>query len=338
MKIEMGESLFYSWLRHVKECQVVQTNWKVSSHWSLSDAEKLEQMMKLIDNHYTQKYGYAIFKKNSSLSQLLQQGECDVLGVSIQPQGTKYYAVDVAFHEAGLNYGSRDTTVMKVLEKCARTAFCLHGYLATNEAEIVFASPKIYPAVLSGIKPCIEEMNAMFSENGYDYKFRIVANEEFNDLVLQPILLASEGVADTSELFLRSYQMFKMFSGETNNKTPKARPMSPKVPVDEVDNTKADEYEELKIGELAKNVLMPMLCDGCATDEEIAAMQTLEYSKRNFHLGFPLLVEENSDFEGVRYYKTSISIRGKRYRMCSQWYKSNRPDLLKWIETHPAKK
>lgn len=31
MKIEMGESLFYSWLRHVKECQIVQTNWKVSA-------------------------------------------------------------------------------------------------------------------------------------------------------------------------------------------------------------------------------------------------------------------------------------------------------------------
>ena len=28
MKIEMGESLFYSWLRHVKDCQIVQTNWK----------------------------------------------------------------------------------------------------------------------------------------------------------------------------------------------------------------------------------------------------------------------------------------------------------------------
>lgn len=41
MKIEMGESLFYSWLRHVKECQIVQTNWKVSSQWSLSDADEL---------------------------------------------------------------------------------------------------------------------------------------------------------------------------------------------------------------------------------------------------------------------------------------------------------
>ena len=42
MKIEMGESLFYSWLRHVKECQLVQTNWKVSPKWTLRHEEELE--------------------------------------------------------------------------------------------------------------------------------------------------------------------------------------------------------------------------------------------------------------------------------------------------------
>ena len=30
MKIEMGKSLPYSWLRYVKECQIVQTNSKIS--------------------------------------------------------------------------------------------------------------------------------------------------------------------------------------------------------------------------------------------------------------------------------------------------------------------
>lgn len=33
MEIEIGESLPYSWLRHVKECQIVQINWKVSPKW-----------------------------------------------------------------------------------------------------------------------------------------------------------------------------------------------------------------------------------------------------------------------------------------------------------------
>lgn len=60
--------------------------------------------------------------------------------------------------------------------------------------------------------PCVGDMNILFADNGYKFTFRIIANEEYNDLVLKPILLASDGVADTSELFLRSYQMYKMFA------------------------------------------------------------------------------------------------------------------------------
>ena len=49
MKIEMGESLFYSWLRHVKECQIVQTNWMTSSQWQLSNEDRLEEIMARTD-------------------------------------------------------------------------------------------------------------------------------------------------------------------------------------------------------------------------------------------------------------------------------------------------
>ena len=340
MKIEMGESLFYSWLRHVKECQIVQTNWKVSSQWQLSDADALEKLMALVDKHYSDKYGYAIFKQNTSLSQLLQQGECDVLGISIQPDETTYYAVDVAFHEAGLNYGNRDTTVMKVLEKCARTAFCLHGYLSTKEAEIIFASPKINPAVLSDLTPCVEEMNTIFVDNGYDFTFRIIANEEYNDLVLKPILLASDGVADTSELFLRSYQMYKMFSDtKTTVKRTRTTAATAKAEPLEYDYTDADVYQELKIGQLAQKVLGRMLCDGCASEAEIVAMQTAEYSKQQFDLQYPLLREATETETPLHYYAKPIEIYGTRYRMCCEWFEkkganNDRPYLLKWIENH----
>lgn len=339
MKIEMGESLFYSWLRHVKECQIVQTNWKVSSQWQLSDADALEKLMALVDKHYSDKYGYAIFKQNTSLSQLLQQGECDVLGVSIQPGATTYYAVDVAFHEAGLNYGNRDITVMKVLEKCARTAFCLYGYLSTKEAEIIFASPKINPAVLSDLTPCVDEMNTIFADNGYDFTFRIIANEEYNDLVLKPILLASDGVADTSELFLRSYQMYKMFSNtKTTVKRTRTTASNVKAEPLEYDYTDADVYQELKIGQLAQKVLGRMLCNGCASEEEIAAMQTAEYSKQQFDLQYPLLVKADSEYDRVRYYTKPLSIKGQTYYLCSQWFETSanndRPYLLKWISLH----
>lgn len=340
MKIEMGESLFYSWLRHVKECQIVQTNWKVSSQWQLSNAEELEKMMRTVDSHYSGKYGYAIFKQNASLSQLLQQGECDVLGVCIQPDEIKYYAIDVAFHEAGLNYGTRETTVMKVLEKCARTAFCLHGYLNTKDAEIIFASPKINPAVLNDLAPCIKEMNDLFANEGYEFTFRIIANEDYNDLVLKPILLASDGVADTSELFLRSYQMYKMFAGipterRTRATTTTSRTRTASVDVDYMDS---DVYQELKIGQLAQKVLGPMLVDGCASDEEVAAMQTFEYSKETFDIQYPLLKLATESQTPLHYYATPILVNGQRYRLCNEWHEkgsnNDRPYLLKWIALH----
>ncbi|MGN0584671.1 MAG: hypothetical protein ACI4JD_04385 [Ruminococcus sp.] len=339
MKIEMGESLFYSWLRHVKECRIVQTNWKISSQWQLSDSEELESLMKFVDNYYSQKYNFSIFKNNTSLYQLLQQGECDVLGMSIQPDSIKYYAVDVAFHEGGLNYGSREVTVMKVLEKCARTAFCLHGYLLTKEAEIIFASPKINPAVLADLIPCIDEMNTLFSENGYSYTFRIIANEDYNESVLKPILLVSDGIADTSELFMRSYQMFKLFSNEKFSAKRTGTSSVVKAISLDYDYAEEDTYKELKIGQLARNVLAVMLCDGCASDEEIEAMQTADYSKKYFDLQYPLLKIAEDTERPPHYYANPIKINGKYYHLCCEWFEkqganNDRPYLLKWIKEH----
>ncbi len=212
MKIEMGESLFYSWLRHVKECQLVQTNWKVSPQWEIQHEEVLTHFMEKARTHFSDKYGYKIFKQNASISQIIQQGECDAVGICIQNGKNQTYAVDVAFHENGLNYGSRETTVMKIIAKSIRTAMCLYGYIDCSDAEIIFASPKIHPTILNDATPCIEELNNLFHSEKFGFQARIIANDEFNSSVLQPILLISNGVADTSELFLRSYQIFTMFS------------------------------------------------------------------------------------------------------------------------------
>lgn len=214
MKIEMGESLFYSWLRHVKECQIVQTNWKASPQWVLEHEDDLQHLMDRCSAYFEQKLGYKIFKKNSSLSQILQQGEIDAVGISIQGQSIHTYTVDVAFHESGLNYGTKDDTVAKVIAKSVRSAMLLYGYMNSKDADIIFASPKITPALLKEILPCIDDLNSILEEDCFKSRVRILANEDFNNLVLQPILLLSDGIADTSELFLRSYQMYTMFTDD----------------------------------------------------------------------------------------------------------------------------
>ena len=72
--------------------------------------------MKTSSELFSQKYGYDIFKGNKSLDQLIGQAEIDVIGISYEENQSHIYAIDVAFHEAGLNYGSKDETVTRVIK------------------------------------------------------------------------------------------------------------------------------------------------------------------------------------------------------------------------------
>jgi len=311
MKIEMGESLFYSWLRHVKECQVVQTNWKPSPSWQLREEDGLKRFMEVTDAHYRNKYGYGVYK-NNSLFQLLMQAEVDAIGICITDDGIEIHAVDVAFHKDGLLYGSgRQETVVQVIKKSIRSAMCMVGYFGITAGEIIFASPKIHNAVVNDLEPCVSDLNTLFLENGYGFTARIIANDDFNELVLKPILIASDGVSDTSELFMRGYQLVKMFGDERPARQRVAKPVSDGA-------VSSDTLSELKIGKIAQTFLREALESGNANDEEISLMLTKEYSKSVFGIDFPLLVSAEEECDSVRYYTKPLAIRGKQYRLCSQ--------------------
>jgi len=62
------------------------------------------------------------------------------------------------------------------------------------------------------------------------------------------------------------------------------------------------------------------------------------YSKDAFGINFPLLVTENMEYEWGRYYVDPLTIRGKQYKLCNDWYESSnnndRKYLLEWLESH----
>lgn len=210
----MGESLIYSWLRHIKKCQLVQTNWKVSLHWSFKNEIEIKNLFAKLDIHYQTKMRYKIFKKTSCVSQIIKQTESDALGIHIENGSTSFYTVDIAFHEQGLCYGTKEETTAKIIAKMVRTAFCLYGYFDIKNAEIIFAAPKVSDSILNELD--IDYLNKFFSENGFDFNFKVIFNNSFNNDILQEVLKISKDVADTNELFLRSYQMCAMF--KKNNK------------------------------------------------------------------------------------------------------------------------
>ena len=112
MKIEIGESLCYSYLRHVKRCWLVQTNWKASENWAKRKTdEELESSFSRMREKFDSDGN--VFKGTRTCSQFLKQGEIDVVGVDLDGS---IHAMDVAYHEAGLNYiGGVPNTILKKL-------------------------------------------------------------------------------------------------------------------------------------------------------------------------------------------------------------------------------
>ena len=346
MKIEMGESLFYSWLRHVKECQIVQTNWKISPKWEIKFSDDLENIMSKTDELFSNKYGYKIYKQNTSLKQLLQQAECDALGVCVSDGVSEIYAVDVAFHESGLNYGGLDETVARVVKKCIRTAMCIYGYFGVKKANIIFASPKINKQILYALQPCFIDLNEMMLEMGFEFDFRIIANDDFLNSVLRPILEVSGNIADTAELFMRSYQMLSLFE-ENLKDIEKSKKIEQKLSANNkgcaISENNQGDYHNKKAGSIADTVMREILEGGKVDAGEINRLQDKQYSKSKLKLYFAALVREDSEHKKERYYKIPLLIDGVKYKLCSQWIDNpmrssyNRDYLIDWIKKYRDK-
>jgi hypothetical protein len=145
VKVEIGESLIYSWLRHVHGCVLAQLNWKPSPAWDAAGRHELEQDFQALRDFVDQYMSVRIFK-DVSFRQFIHQAEIDVLGLRFDGNTRAHvlFAVDSAFHENGLQYGGSEETVARVLMKLVRSAFACRAYFPARELHLIFATPKMH--------------------------------------------------------------------------------------------------------------------------------------------------------------------------------------------------
>ena len=205
MKIEIGESLIRTWLRHVEGCQFAELNWKTSPTWPNNEASNIEAIFESIKT----KSPKAISTK--SLSQFLKQAEVDVLGQRVESDGlVKTHFVDIAYHSGGLNYGGTAKTKVRVQKKLIRSALLALEYFPKSDSTIYFITPFIGETMKSAVMQGFEQAIQFFK--GYEnLSFELILDEEFKTRVLDEVLALEGEVADTSELFLRSWQLVSPF-------------------------------------------------------------------------------------------------------------------------------
>lgn len=207
MKIEMGESIVYSWLRHIKECEVVQNNWKTSPCWAKNKAEELQKIKDSVNDIFADEYD--VFKRNASIEQIIKQGEADAIGYSFRNK--QLFGVDIAFHRNGTVYGSRNETTAKIISKCVRLAMCFLAFFNNTNGYVYFLSPKMGPSVTKDVTSAIQKLQECMNLLGYKYEFKVIVNDDFRDLILNPVVEKSKDIDDTAELFLRSYQLLELY-------------------------------------------------------------------------------------------------------------------------------
>ena len=360
MKIEVGESLGYSFLRHVKQCWLVQTNWKVSEHWPLEKTDQdLEAMFQNMKEHFDR--NGEVFKGNRGAPQLMRQAEIDVVGVDLKGE---VHALEVAYHEAGLNYdGGVDN---RILKKLLRTLIVLTAYHPRGTRfHIYFISPKVNPSVQSQLDNIFEELNAKLP----DIEWNLLTNEDFTCEVLVPTLENADRVSDTSELFVRSAKLLELTDSKrgrtahpeqiTSNTTTIAHSeaglrgsgLRGAASKGKAAYTSAFRDGDQKIVQPLVQSLMRTILEEHPTlleESDISNMQDRDYCRKRLGLrigGFPLLRRVGVGRKGSltdgrdRYYE---KVYAGRFYVCSQWWKKDHLDnaqcLLRLVVGLIAKK
>ena len=343
MKIEMGESLILSWLRHVKQCQLVQLNWKPSASWELFNERDIQTLASEASKFFQEKHKIALFgaKGTQSHKQILRQGEIDVLGIVLNGSVIdNIFSVDIAFHEGGLHYGRTPAeSAARVAKKLIRSTMIIMGYFNLLEGEVIFASPKINPRSLTPIVDIIADVNNIVQNSGYAFSYSLYANEEFHKSILRPVMDKSKDIADTSELFMRSLQMCNMF--QSHKPTSQTTRTQDNVSSEGQDSNNID----VKIGQIVQKEFQELFEKHLISENTIQKLCTLEYSKATFGINFPVLKAVDPDKSSSqrisgeegnkRYWKTPF-YDGKYY-ITSQWYDRHRHKFLKWVNSLKSK-
>ena len=211
MKLEIAESLIYSYLKHVEGCRIVQTNWRTSGKWVVTEYET--ERARMLFNKISESEIFIGIFKNSSFDQLVKQAEIDVLGINTAEN--TIYGIDVAFHSSGINYGSNTETAFRIIKKIFRTIFIMQTFFDENEKfNSFFITPKVNPATKFLVDDLIIKAKEIIDDQNISIEF--ISNEQFYSEIVDPLLENIDDEHDTTELFSRSVKLLKLDNRKEN--------------------------------------------------------------------------------------------------------------------------
>lgn len=334
MKIEMCEQLACAWLRYVKDCQVVQTNWTPTpDEAAYAEHSGIQDFVNLCRDVLGEDYERT-FKK-SKPDQIFAQCEIDVIGVRLAGNAVeKVYLVDTAFHTGGLGYGDNEARVTK---KILRAALVAAVVFPDSPLHIIFATPKARPKDVRDLNGVCDRLRSLFSERMMDVEVSIFMNEGFAAEMLSPLVRKADCVSDSGMLFLRSLQLCRLLNFL---KSPS------EAAAEEGAEPAGDGGSAMRVAGRAqrgsnKDFVLGIVETLRGWDGQLkrplvmSDLTSVEYAKAHFGLsGFPMMAAARaiSLKDNRRYYPEIVRINGADYRVCSQWIPERIRRLQAWYD------
>ena len=328
MKIEIGENLIYSYLKHVEGCRIVQTNWKTSNQWKITEYEE-KQSRELFEKIKTSSLFQGIFK-NNSFDQLIKQAEIDVIGLN--PAEKSIFGIDVAFHVAGLNYGTTEETALRIMKKIFRTVFIIQTYFSDyDKINSFFVTPKVNPSTEKPIRQFIEEANRLIGDDMISIDF--IANELFYSSIIDSTLKNIDDDSDTSELYLRSMKLMRLDSRLPRKNIKEKEKRMEETQINYTSTTDKRTMNGMKIGQFVQYNMRKLHEQNLISDKEIENLQDRFYSKQVFDQTFEILRSSDKEIRGEdgrnRYYAREKFCGD--YHLTSQWVERHWEPFLSWM-------
>ena len=333
MQIDVAESLIASWLRHMEKYPVVQNNWK-APNWEELESERetrAERLYKKFRQFCQKKGGVKVFGEKDKLGTILKQCEIDVVGIKVEKKKKLFIkAGDVAFHSHGLNYGGNKklSSEWKIVSKIMRSILSLTAYIDFDELHIFFASPDVRGTDVEKIKDLIGDFQEfLYREMEKSIRIDLLLNNDFVCSIVKGIedMVSKGKYTNTQELFLRFCQLMSNCNSVFGHT---------------LQGEQKEVEEQYKVGELARGRFRES-CLRCKDKKLLQDLCDKEYSKKEFNLSYAALLPSNDEeLSGklhARYYVEPVTILGKKYRICNDWYPRNKKLLEAWLKKHEGK-
>lgn len=324
MKIEIAESLIYSYLKHIEGCRIVQTNWMTSGKWIVTEYEK--QRAKLLFNKISNSKFFVGIFNNSSFEQLIKQAEIDVLGINTIEN--TIYGIDIAFHSAGLNYGAKEKTAFIIMKKIFRTIFIMQTFFNENDKFYsYFITPKTNPATRVLIDDLMIKAKEIINDENISIEF--ISNDQFYLEIVDPLLGNIDDEHDTTELFSRAVKLLKLDNRKESTKS---------ITIKKQNTTRLSVKKRtvngMKIGQFTQFCFRKAYEQNLISETEISNLQNVDYSKRTFNMNIEVLKNKNRDINDEngrsRYYARELFC--EKYYLTSQWVEPQWDLLLNWLK------